>query len=147
MCRGLWPWEAPSIVFYDVWRLQEVHILTAWWYRFGPLNETNTLGAEDPGWELGEAGSDECLEDPGLRELHLSYSTRSGGSWQPQIPPTDSARVGALKQTHRGRERGGSEARSLDVDVSSSEEFESWKFGCLEKFGCLAGSFSTLNQR
>ena len=40
----------------------------------------NTPGAEDQGWELGEAGSDECIEDCGPRRLHLSYSTRFGGS-------------------------------------------------------------------
>ena len=35
--------------------------------------------AEDRGWELGEAGSDECMEDCGSRGLHLVYSTRFGG--------------------------------------------------------------------
>ena len=40
MSRGLWPWEAPSIVFYEVWRLQEVQALTALRPRVGPLKET-----------------------------------------------------------------------------------------------------------
>ena len=36
-----------------------------------PLNETNTLGSEGRGWELGVAGSDDCIEDCGSRGLHL----------------------------------------------------------------------------
>ena len=32
------------------------------------------------GLESLEAGSDECLEDPGSGRLHVSYSTVSGGS-------------------------------------------------------------------
>ena len=31
-------------------------------------------------------GSDECLEDRGPGRLNLSYFTRSGGSWEGQIP-------------------------------------------------------------
>ena len=56
MYRGLWPSGAPSVVFYEVWRLQEVQPLTKLGDRVGPLNKTNTPGSEDRGWELGEAG-------------------------------------------------------------------------------------------
>ena len=47
MSGGSWPWEAPSIVFYDVWSLQEVQILTAWWDRVGPLKETLDSGESE----------------------------------------------------------------------------------------------------
>ena len=41
------------------------------------------------GLESLEAGSDECLEDRVPGRLHLSYSTRSGGFWERQIPTTE----------------------------------------------------------
>ena len=65
MYRGLWPSGAPSVVFYEVWRLQEVPPLTTLWYRVGPLKKTNTPGSEDRGWEFGQAGNDERIEDGG----------------------------------------------------------------------------------
>ena len=40
------------------------------------------------GSEILDAGSDECLEDRVLGKLNLSYPTRSGGSWERQIPGT-----------------------------------------------------------
>ena len=88
MYRGLWPWEAPSVVFYEVWRPQEVQALTALTGEVGPLNKPNTPGSEDRGWELGEAGSDECIEDCGPGRLHLSYSTRSGGPRRSSVQPS-----------------------------------------------------------
>ena len=86
MYPGLLPSEVPSVVFYKVWSLQDVKSLTALRYRVGPLNKTNTPGSEDRGWELGEAGSDECIRGCGPRGLHLSYSTRFGGSGEGHIP-------------------------------------------------------------
>ena len=44
MSRGLWLWEAPYLVFDEVWRLREAQALTDWWYRVVCLNKTNTLG-------------------------------------------------------------------------------------------------------
>ena len=76
MYRGLWLSGALSVIFYEVWRFQEAQTLRALKYRVGPLNKTNTRGSEDRGWELGEAGSDECIKDFGSRGLHFSYSTR-----------------------------------------------------------------------
>ena len=91
MSRGLWPWEAQSVVFYEVRRLPEVQILNRLRGRVGPLKEPWTSRLGDPGargLETLEARSDECLEDRGLGRLHPSYSTRFGGSWELQIPPT-----------------------------------------------------------
>ena len=68
------------MVFYEVWRPQEAAALTALTGGVGPLNKTNTPGSDDRGWELREAGSDECLEACGSGRLHLSYFTRFGGS-------------------------------------------------------------------
>ena len=36
-------WEAPSVVFYEVWRLREVQILTAYAERVGPVENDLTL--------------------------------------------------------------------------------------------------------
>ena len=73
MYVGLWFSGAPFDLFYEVWRPQEAQPLTALRYQVGPLNKTNTLGSEDRGWDLGEAGSDERIEDGGPRGLHLSH--------------------------------------------------------------------------
>ena len=58
MFRGSWLWEAPFVVFHEVWRLRE---------------------SDDRGWELREAGSDECLEDCGSGMLDLLYFMKFGG--------------------------------------------------------------------
>ena len=85
MSRGLWLLGVSFVLVYKVWRLQEVHILTALTGEVVPLNKTSTPGSDDRGWELREAGSDECLEDSGSGKLNLSYSTRSGGSWKRRV--------------------------------------------------------------
>ena len=46
MSRGLWLWEARSVVFYEAWNLQEVQALTDWVYRVVRLNKTDTLGSD-----------------------------------------------------------------------------------------------------
>ena len=74
MSRGLWLWEAPFVVFHEVWRLREVPPLTKLWGRVGLLKKTNTPGLEDRGQELGKAGSDECIEDYGPWGFHQLYS-------------------------------------------------------------------------
>ena len=91
MSQGLWPWEAHPVAFYEVRRLQELQIRTALIYWVGPLKEPWSSKLGDPGvrgLESLEARSDECLEDCGPRELNVSYSTMSGGSWERHIPGT-----------------------------------------------------------
>ena len=44
------------------------------------LNKPNTPGSEDRGWEVRDAGSDECLQDCGCGRFHMSYFTRFGCS-------------------------------------------------------------------
>ena len=82
MSRGSCPWEAQSLVFYEVWRLQEVQILT--WLRVGvgPRKEPKTPETLEASEFEVWAESDECLEDRGPGRLHLSYSTCLGGSWE-----------------------------------------------------------------
>ena len=66
-------------------------VITAFRFRVGPLlNPSRVFG----GLESLEAGSDECLEDPGPGRLHLPYFTRSGGSWEVQILTSLSGVVG-----------------------------------------------------
>ena len=79
MSRGSWLWEGPFVVFCEVWRLR---------------------ASDDRGRELREVGSDECLEGCGPGRLHLSYSTRFGGSGEVEILTNLLDRVGALKQTN-----------------------------------------------
>ena len=87
MSRELWAWESQSVVFYEVWRLQEVQGLTKLTDRVGPPKQTDTPGSEDRvrGLEVRRAGSDECLEDCGPGRLHLPYSTRFGGSRRSRV--------------------------------------------------------------
>ena len=76
MYGRVWLPGAPSVIFYEVWRFQEAQTLRALKYRVGALNKTNTRGSEDRGWELGEAGSDECIEGCCFRGIHLLYSKK-----------------------------------------------------------------------
>ena len=39
----------------------------------GLVNNMNTPGSEHRGWDVGEAGSDECIENYCHRGLNLSY--------------------------------------------------------------------------
>ena len=91
MSRGLWPSGAQCVVIYDVWRLLGGPDSGNLIDRVGPLKEPWSSEVGDPGvrgLETLEARSDECLEDCGPRELNVSYSTMSGGSWERHIPGT-----------------------------------------------------------
>ena len=122
MSRGLLPSGTKSLVFYEVWRLQEVQALTALRPRVGPLKEPWSSKLGDPGvrgLESLEARSDECLEDRGPGRLNLSYFTRSGGSWEVQIPPRYDSGWVRLKKPKTG---------SSDLRIFGSDE-------CLEDRG------------
>ena len=56
---------------FEVWSFGRFHLS-----QVCPLNKTNTPGSEDRGWELGEAGNDECIEDCGSGRLILSCFIR-----------------------------------------------------------------------
>ena len=95
MSRGLWLWEAPSIVCYVPGTLnlsystclegvRRAECLTDLWPRVGPLKSTLRFfyarGSElSLSWIC--AGSEECTEDSGSGRFNLSYVTcleRSG---------------------------------------------------------------------
>ena len=57
------------------------------WVRLKNLG-LRSSGTRIPGLESLEARIEECLEDCGPRELNVSYSLMSGGSWERQIPTT-----------------------------------------------------------
>ena len=82
MSHALWFWQAPYVAFYEVWGAPDSALLRHW---VAPLNKTSTPGSEGRGWELGVAGSDESIEDCGLRGLPLSYSTMVGASRRPNL--------------------------------------------------------------
>ena len=89
MSGGLWLWKAPYVVFYKVWRPREVPPLTTLRDGVGPLKKTNTVGSEDRGWEPGEVGNDECLEDCGGK-LHVGLSLGEfGGACAPSPARAD----------------------------------------------------------
>ena len=72
MSRGLWLWEAPSVVFYEVWRPQEVQPLTKLRDRVGPSKEPKILGLgtlEIEAWSFG-----------GLEVTNVSNIVVVGGS-------------------------------------------------------------------
>ena len=78
-------------------------------------------------WELGEVGSDECIEDCGPGSLHLPYSMGLGGSWELQIP--------------RGCETGWVLLMNLDPRGSATPEFEVrriWRLEVTNVFGIVA---------
>ena len=112
MSRGLWPWGVQFVVFYEVWRLLGAPDSGNLVWRVGPLKEPWCSEVGDP--KSLETRSDECLKDCGPRELNLSYSTRSGGSWEVQIPPTCEA--GWVRLKNLGLRRSGTRGlRRLEV--------------------------------
>ena len=103
MSSGSWLWEAPSVVFYEVWSLQELlwrlevtnvsRILVLGGSIYCILRGLEAPGAADskqpktpggsplkPFARLRRFGGDECLEELGSARLKVSYSTRSRGS-------------------------------------------------------------------
>jgi hypothetical protein len=132
MSRGSWPWEAQTIVFYDVWRLLGEPEFNGFMIPGGPAYRNKRP-------DLRIFGSSEVTNVSRFVALgrNLSYFTRSGGSWEGQVLTDLLFRVGPPKET-KDRIFGSSDGLEFD-----SSEFEVWRsslrmFGSLEarKFGC-----------